>query len=286
MSNRFSTLSVVGTLILTAALADDCEVGEPPPTFEDDSRACEAFITEDPDNLWPNLGMSWSVTKPEMCPIGLQDPGELVVFEGVVTAEDVEATSVASGGLTFFDAFGAPVSSEGTLCQFSLNAQEGVTECKTSNALYEAGTAGELSDSTQMRDVAEFRADNIQAGATFVEAEFNLPYTFDTQAVAEGPMSVQSYTGFSVTADVINGRQPLDYEWIYSDSESSTWWDVGGNSATLDMSSGMPDGLYTYKVIVTDADGDVDTTWHQVGVNAPDGDPGGGGDDPCLICDF
>jgi hypothetical protein len=231
--------------------------------------------------------MSADVTKPEMCPVGLDSIGQRVDFVAVVASGDLASLDGAAGSLRFVDPVGFAIDdSDGfpifEQCSFFFNPDADETECNL-NHYYFAGTLGEpvLDQGTTWTktDTAKFEASFFDPDGP-LEGSAELSYTFDPQTAINAPNSVEIMSSVSIWANVLNGRAPLQYEWFERHGGEVWWTPVGSNSDTYERFMGS-DGTWDFKVRVTDADGDTRETIHSIGVYQPDGGGGGG---RCIIC--
>ena len=212
------------------------------------------------------------VDEPDSCPF-LIDVGrtKLQSFYGVVTARHLGG--VGGGDYIVTEVVNSPWGVDvGTIDDYS--SFHGVPAKAEGSVTYTAGT-GSGTTSTTGKDVAVITLHG-WAGQYFAEAGVDLTIKYDVYASISAPTYVTGGTWITVSATASNHRTPLRYKWWRNGTLMSvTAASFSTNGPTTGTST-------TYKVEITDADGDKGTDPHTVTASSSMGG-GGGGSGGCLV---
>jgi len=233
---------------------------------------------------WEPAGLDVDVSSPDRCPFPI--PSGLY--------QDQQFVGIATGDPQYVGSNGyVPFHENSTLSVRVFNRRDppelvnknGVTPKNIfggnpprseARVTYTAGTAGYASAfDTKGRDWGYLDV-VLRDQSTVAQGRAELTFTYTVATAISGPTSVEQGSNINLATTVSNYRGPLTYKWWKNSSIMSgvTW----PNFTTAGPTPGTSN---TYKVEITDADGDKGTDTHVVrGVSSS---TGGGGSGGCLV---
>lgn len=220
--------------------------------------------------LWYDYVEDIDVQDPNRCPF-LIDQGrtKLQSFYGVVTA--VYPGGLGAGDYMETRVFNSLLRNVGTADDFS--DFRGLPPKAEGSVTYTAGTGSSATATTGYDEAINVLRDF--GGGNRGEGDVTLSISYNVNANIVAPTYITGGSWIQVSASAANHRTPLKY----------TWWRNG----TLMGVTGSSFGTYgpaagssvTYKVQITDADGDKGADTHAISANTSSGGGGGGGG--CVV---
>lgn len=255
---QYCRRSLVGLAAGLAVLSGACVDSTVDP---EDGRPCE---TKAGNSNWVDFQFQAAVTQPEVCPIGLDLPNELLPLSGDVW---FPRSQPSNGGLQ--SAAGAhdllvrnnAGSLNKTITMFfdqQLMDGEEVLKEHVSDS-YAAGSApGGPGADTLVFDV-EVQNSN---GSHDVLGRADLTYTFVPRLAVSGPATATPYEIVEISVDVENGKLPITYKWYHNDVLVKT--EVVSSYYNYYSTYGLAEGMHEFNVVVTDDDGDSNNKIHMI----------------------
>lgn len=268
----------IAVLVFAVALVWGCT--DAPVVFPGDQRPC---AIDNHNDVWTDFNFGGSITQPDTCPLLLDELQQEVPFTGMVAfGNNGDWATDANGFVQIFANLGfgnyQNVTEPSTTIDidYQFDDLSGLWEGNFNGSYFAAseppGVQHPEEDTAVFRTTIDATFESPSGGGfPEVDAGAVLPWTQQVSNAVQGPSSVGRFDTFTLEAIVNNGKEPLAYQW-YRDGTP-----IGTNSATYQGSATalQPGTGYSYKVVITDAEGDTGMTIHPVYVSES-------GDGQCL----